>query len=154
MALISTTTFDVVGQAQTIVFNNPTPVDQIQFASGQITFGIISSFTLNKNNMFLYNKYLQAFNTLLLFNFPSIGSNIGQKFPLSNFHINETSVLGVNQIVYNQTSLGTSTCNITYNSSTALATFLARAAPVTITVQEYFMFVLMMSQFSQQVNLN
>lgn len=153
MALTSQTTFDVVGQSQTIVFNNPGSIDQIQFSSGAITFGAISSYNLSKSDMFLYNKYLQAFNTLLLFNFPSISANIGQIWPLCNFQINETFA-GVTHLTYNQTSSGTTVCNINYVPQVVSAAFTARVSPVTITVQEYFMFVLMLAQFSQQVNLN
>lgn len=103
--------------------------------------------------MILYNKYLQAFNTLLLFNFPSISSNIGQIWPLSNFQISETYA-GVTHLTYNQTSTGTTVCNINYVPQALSAAFTARASPVTITVQEYFMFVLMMAQYSTQVSLN
>lgn len=153
MALTSTTNFDVIGQTQTIIFNNPSAVDQIQFTGGQIVFGAISSYNLAKTDMILYNKYLQAFNTLLLFNFPSIATNIGQIWPLCNFQISDT-FQGVNHLVFNETSAGTTVCNINYVPQSVSAAFTARASPVTITVQEYFMFVLMMAQFSQQVNLN
>jgi hypothetical protein len=153
MALTSVTTFDIVGQTQTITFNNPSQVDQITFSSSQITFATISSFDLVKSDMLLYFKYLNAFNNLLLINFPSISSSIGQIFPLCNFQLSETSS-GVEHIIYNQTSSGNTVINVNYVPIATSAAFTARASPVTITLQEFFFLVVMMNSFNTQVNLN
>lgn len=153
MALTSTTTFDLIGQTQMIQFNNSGVVDQISYGNGQVTFAEISGFNLSKSDLILYNQYLQVFNTLLLVNFPLVAQNIGQVWPLCNFQISETTS-GVTHIVYNQTSQGNTVENINYVPIAASEGFTARGAPITIMIQEYFMFVLMMGQFAQQVNLN
>ena len=153
MALTSTTTFDIAGQTQTITFNNPSQVDQITFSSNQITFSSESSFNLVKSDILLYNKYLQAFNNLLLINFPSISSSIGLAWPLCVFDFTESNI-GVQRLIYNQTTSGTTVININYLPIATSAAFSARPSPVTITLQEFFMFVFMMNQFAQQVNLN
>lgn len=154
MALTQTTTVDIVNKTQTIVFtSSSTPVEQIQYSSGSMVFGTISSFNLVKSDLILYNQFLQAFNVQLLLNFPTINSSIGGIFPLCNFQISETSV-GVTHITYNQTSQGNTVENINYVPVAGSAGFTARASPITITLQEYFLFVLMMGQYIQQVNLN
>ena len=153
MALTSTTTFDIVGHTQTLTFNNPGEVDKISYANGQITFASESSFNLAKSDVFLYNKYLQAFTNLLLINFPSISSSIGQIWPICIFDIT-ISYAGVMHIIYNQQTAGTTVMNINYVSIANSAGFAARGAPVTISIQELFMFVFMMNQYAQQVNLN
>lgn len=153
MALTQQTTVDIIGQTQTIQFLNPTTVDQIEYSSGSITFASISSFNLTKSDLFLYNQFLQAFNVQLLLNFPSINSSVGGIFPLCNFQISETSA-GVTHITYNQTSQGNTVENINYVPVAGSAGFTARGSSVTITLQEYFLFVLMMGQYIQQVNQN
>lgn len=153
MALTQQTTADLAGQTQTIVFNNPSAVDQIQYASNQITFGTSSTYNLVKSDLILYGKFIQAFNIQLLLNFPQVNSNIGGVWPLCNFQISDT-FSGVNHLVYNQTSNGTTLININYVPQATSGAFTTRSSPVTITLQEYFMFVLMLGQYMQQVNLN
>lgn len=153
MALTSTTTFDITGQTQSIIFFNPSQVDQISFGSNQITLATISSYNLVKSDMLLYFKYLNAFNNLLLINFPTLSSSISGIFPLCNFQLNETNT-GVEKIVYNQTSTSNTVININYVPIAASAAFTARASPVVITMQEFFMMILMMNQFTNQVSLN
>ena len=153
MALTQQTTVDIVGQTQTIVFNNPTAVDQIQYASNQITFGIIAEYNLAKSDLLLYGQFINTFNNSLILNFPQVNGSIGGKWPLTEFSIQEYTS-GVTHLIYNQTSGANTVANINYLPSILQAGFTARASTVTITLQEYFMFVLMMGQFIQQVNLN
>lgn len=153
MALTSTTTFDIIGQTQTLTFNNPGQVDQVSFTSNAITFAAESQYTLAKIDVLLYFQYLNSFNNLLLLNFPSISSSIGQIWPLSKFDISTTSQ-GVKKIEYTQTTAGTTVLDISYLPIATSASFAARGSPVTISLQEYFMTILMMNQFTTQVSLN
>jgi len=153
MALTSVTNFNIPGQNQSVTFNNPSAVDQITYSSNQITFAAESSFNLVKSDLLLYIQYLTTFNTLLIANFPSVNSSIGQAWPLSEFDITESSS-GVTHIIYTQTSQGNTVLGINYVPISGSAGFTARASPVTITLQEYFMTVLMLGQFYNQVYLN
>ena len=153
MALTSTTITDIVGQTQTIVFNNPSQVDSIQFASNQITFAASTTYNLTKSDLILWCQFLSTFNNLLLINFPTISSIIGQAFPLCVYDYTYSNI-GVKRLIYNQISIGTTVININYLPIATSAAFATRGSPVTITLQEYFMFVLMMGQYIQQVNLN
>jgi hypothetical protein len=153
MALTQQTTTDLVGKTQTITFNNPSQVDQITYSNNQITFQAISTFNLTKSDLLLYIQYLQTFNTLLIANFPIVNSSIGQAWPLSQFDITESSS-GVTHIIYTQTSTGNTVMGINYVPQATSGAFTARASPVTITLQEYFMTVLMLGQYYNQVFLN
>ena len=153
MALTQQTTVDIVGQTQTIVFNNPSAVDQIQYASNVITFGISSTYNLAKSDLLLYGQFLNTFNNSLILNFPIVNASIGGVWPLSVFDFTESNV-GTKRLIYNQTSNGTTAININYLPIATAAAFATRGSPVSVTLQEYFMFVLMMGQFIQQVNLN
>jgi hypothetical protein len=153
MGLTSTTTFDLVGLTQTLTFFNPSQVDQITFSSNQITFGAISSFNLVKSDVILYCKYLNTFNNLLIQNFPSVSTSVNNAWPLSEFDITESSS-GVTHLIYTQTSQGTAVQTINYVPIATSASFAARGSPVTISLQEFFMYVLMSNQYAIQVNLN
>lgn len=153
MALTSTTTFDIVGATQTLTFNNPSQIDQISFSNNQITFASVIAYNLSKSDTILWFKYLNTFNNLLLINFPSISSSIGQIWPLSLFSITETNV-GVVKIIFEQQNLGIDVLKINYLPIATSAAFSARASPITISLQEYFMTVLMMNQYITQVALN
>lgn len=153
MALTSTTTFDVINVTSTITFNNPSQVDQITFSGNQITFQTCSSYTLVKSDFLLYFKYLNSFNNQLFINFPSISQSINSAFPLSVFDITIYSA-GVTHIIYNQTSLGTTVTNINYVPIAGAAAIVARSSPVTITLQEFFMFVYILNQYSTQILVN
>jgi hypothetical protein len=153
MALTSSTTFDIVGQTQAITFNNPSQVDQITFSSNQITFSASTTFNLAKSDLILYFKYLNAFNNLLLINFPSISSSVGQIFPLCSFQLSETFA-GVEHITYDQTTAGNMVLHINYVPVAVSGAFSTRSAPVTITIQEFFLLVLLMNGFTNQVSLN
>jgi hypothetical protein len=153
MALTQQTTVDIVGKTQTIVFNDPSAVDQIAYSNNEITFGTISTYNLSKSDLLLYGQFVNTFNNSLILNFPIVNQSIGQIFPLCNFQISETTA-GVTHLMYNQTSAGTTACNINYLPSVLQCAFTARSSPVTVTLQEYFLFVLMLGQYIQQVNLN
>jgi hypothetical protein len=153
MALIQQTTVDIVGETQTIVFNNPSQVDQIQYINNQITFGISTTYNLSKSDLLLYGQFINTFNNSLILNFPSVNKSIGIAWPLCNFDFTESNV-GTKKLIYNQSSSGTTVIIITYVPIANAASFATRASPVTITLQEYFMFVLMLGQYIQQVNLN
>jgi len=153
MALTSTTTFDIVGATQTITFNNPTQVDQITYSGNQIIFQTSSAYNLAKSDYLLYFKYLNAFNNLLLLNFPVISQAFSIAWPLCQFDITESNV-GVQKIIYSQSSVGTAVININYVPIANSSAFTARASPVTISLQEFFMMVYMLSQYTNQVGLN
>ena len=153
MALTSTTLFDVVGQTQSITFNNPSQVDQISFSNNEVIFETASTYNLIRSDLLLYGQYLQAFNNLLLVNFPSIGASYNLSWPLSEFSITETDV-GVQKIIYTQTSLGNTVLGINYVSLAESGAFTARVSPVTITLQEFFMTCFMMMQYIKQISLN
>lgn len=153
MALTSTTTFDLIGQTQTITFFNPSQVDQIIFSSNQITFENSSAYNLTKSDLLLYLKYLIIYNNLLIANFPIMLSSYNSAWPLSVFDITKSDV-GTTKIIYNQTSLGTTVLNIDYVPIASAASFVARVSPITITPQEFLMTINMLNQFSNQVTLN
>jgi hypothetical protein len=153
MALVQQTTLDIVGETQTIVFNNPGIIDQIQYTSNQIIFATSSTYNLGKSDLLLYGQFINTFNNSLLLNFPIVTTSIGAIWPLSGFHFTETNQ-GTKSLVYTQTSSGTQVININYVPIAGAGSFATRASPVTVTLQEYFMFVLMLGQYIQQVNLN
>jgi hypothetical protein len=154
MALTQTTTVDLVGSTQTIsFFTGVTLVDQITFSSNALTFQAISSYSLSKSDFALYFQYLNAFFFLIQTNFPSTAAQFRNILPLSNFQISETFA-GVKHITYNQTSQGTTVMNINYVPSVVSAAFTARASPVTITIQEFYLMINQMYQYANQVALN
>lgn len=153
MALTSSTTFDIVGQTKTLTFFNPSQVDQVSFANNQITFQSETQYSLAKSDMILWFKYLNVFNNLLLINFPAISSSIGQIWPLCIFSIVENNI-GVKKITYDQQIAGTEVLNIVYVPIASAASVATRSSPVTISLQEWFMTILMMNQFTTQVSLN
>ena len=153
MALTSTTTFDISGTAQTLTYFNPSQVDQITFSSNQITFAAVSQFNLAKSDLLLYCQFLNIFNNLLIANFPSVSNSISSPWPLCQFDFSETNV-GVKRLIYTQTSQGTAVQTINYLPIATSAAFTARGSPVTISLQEFFMYVLMSNQYAIQVGLN
>lgn len=154
MALTSTTTFDIVGGTQSIIFSNPSAVDQISFSSNQVTFAISSTYSLSKSDFALYYKYLSVFNLLLARNFPSIGLSVNTSWPSPGTSFSITQTNPPPRIVYNQASLGTTVINISYLPVASAATFATRSSPVTISTQEYLSFINVISEFSNQVALN
>jgi hypothetical protein len=154
MALTAQNTLDIVNQTQTVSFyEGANLVDQIVYSSNSITFENISSYNLSKSDALLYFQYLNAFFNLLSINFPIINASATGKWPLSTFSITETDV-GVLKVDYNQTSNGTNVMSINYVPIAGAAAFGARAAPINITMQEFFMTLNLMTQFTNQVSQN
>lgn len=154
MALTSTTIFDIVGQTQTITFyESSSQVDQIVFSANQITFETAASYNLVKSDYLLYFKYLNAYFSALFINFPSVSASSNGIFPLCTFSLTETSV-GVTHINYLQNTGSTLVLGINYVPVATSAAFTARSAPVTISMQEFFMTINMLSQYTNQVSLN
>jgi hypothetical protein len=152
MALTSTTSFDLIGQTQVLTYFNPSQVDQITYSNNQITFAGISSYNLSKSDLILYFQYLNAFNLFLIQNFPVVNQSIGAIWPFCQFDITESSS-GVTHLIYTQTSQG----NVVYTTNyvpIAQSGSMAARSQVTITLQEYFMMILMKAQFTQQIGLN
>jgi hypothetical protein len=153
MALTSTTVFDVVGGTQTISFyESATLVDQITYSSNAINFSSISSFSLSQSDTLLYFKYLNAFFTLLGLNFPVIYLSGNLSWPVCEFDITQSSS-GAFHIYYTQNSVSQSVYEINYVPLAQAASFSARSA-ITITLQEFFMTINMISQYSNQISLN
>lgn len=153
MALTSITTFDVVGQTQSISFNNPGQVDQISYANNQITFAQISGFNLSKSDLLIYLQFLILFNSLLVTNFPSVNLSLNNAWPNCSFDITQ-STSGVEHIIYTQNTGSTNVYTINYVPVAVSASFAARGAPVTITLQEYFSMIACLIQYKTQINLN
>lgn len=154
MALTSTTTFDLIGQTQTIsFFQSSTMVDQIIFSANAVTFASISGYNLSKSDCLLYGKYLNTYYLLLLTNFPIVGISQNYIWPLCVFDISETSS-GVTHLTYTQTSQGNTVYTTNYVPIASQASWIARANPVTITLQEFYMTNNMMTAFTNQISLN
>jgi hypothetical protein len=153
MALTQILTLDIIDNLASITFNNPAQIDQVSFASNQITFSICSIFNLVKSDLILYIKYLTQFNASLIINFPSVGTSINQSFPISNFQVNRTS-LGVTHINYIEGTGSSTVYSINYVPIAGAASFVARISPVTISLQEFYMCIYMMQQYLQQILVN
>lgn len=153
MAITSSTTLDIVNQTASITFSNPSQVDQITFGSNQITYQSYSSYNLTKSDCALYFKFLNTWYNSLLVNFPSLGSQIHQAWPLSVFDIT-TSSSGVTHIIYSQQSQGTQVISINYVPTATSAAVASRGSPVTISIQEFFMAIYMKQQYFNQISFN
>ena len=154
MALTSQTSLDTAGGTQTITFyESSSQVDQIIYSSNQITFQTCSAFNLSQSDLQLYFTYLNTFNTNLKINFPIINNSVNTSFPLCEFDLKITNV-GTKKIVYTQTTSGTNVVLITYVPIATAASFIARASPVTITIQEFLMMISMLIVYENQVLLS
>ena len=154
MALTATTTTDLVGQSQTLSFyESGTLVDQITFSSNSVTFQTISSYNLVKSDVILYNQFIQSFSRLLVMNFPVVAQSTYAAFPLCSFTLSLTSA-GVTHITFTQAWEGTTVQSFNYVPVAQSAGITARASPVTISLQEWFMAVIMFSAYTNQVSLN
>lgn len=153
MAVTSTTTFDVIGNTSTITFFDPLQIEQITYSGGQITFQTTPGYTLSKSDYLLLFQYLNAYYNQLFINFPSIAASVNTGWPLSVFDITFSNV-GVKKLSYTQSSTGTQVIQINYLPFTTSAGIVARASPVTITMQEFFQCVYMLVQYTNQVSLN
>jgi len=152
MALTAQTIFDIDAGTQSITFSNPAAIDTISYSSNTLTFGTTSDFTLSKSDFALYNKYLQAFNSLLIFNFPKIASFFNGAFPPSLFAIYSPDLTYFEYIQSSNNNVVYQTIYTPPDSSTAID-FPARIA-VTISLQEFELGVALFSQFANQVALN
>lgn len=151
MALTAQTTLDIPEQTQTIVFyEGASVVDQITYSGGNITFSAILGFNLSKSDLLLYFKYLQIYLAALYTNFIQSTSGL---WPLCLFEISETNI-GVLKIIYTQNSQGVNVYTITYVPIAVAASFTSRANPITISLQEFYMTLNMLTQYINQVLLN
>jgi hypothetical protein len=157
MALTATTVLDVVDQTQTIsFFSSAAQVDQIIYSSNQMTFTAITTFNLVKSDFLLYYQYLNAFFKILPINFPIVNvTTLPQlaSWPLSSYNLAETDV-GVFKIDYTQTSGSSTALALNYVQIAGAVAFSARATPVVITLQEFYMMMNMLAQYTNQVSLN
>lgn len=154
MALTSTTTLDVIDQLQTITFYDAsTQLDQIVYNNNVLTFSSITAFNLSKSDYLLYFQYLNSFFNLLIVNFPQFQSQQGLDWPLCEFQINETDV-GVLKIIYTQNSLANNVYTINYLPIASSCSFTSRPSPINISIQEFYMTINMLTQFTNQVRLN
>lgn len=153
MALTSTIDFDLIGATQKIIFYNPSQIDEIIYSSNQVTFQMAAAYTLSKNDFLLYYKYLSAFITQLLINFPLVSASLDIPWPICRFDITESNSGGIS-INYIQSTGSATVIHIHYAPITSLASFSRRTSPVTISNQEFFMFSYMMKQYAKQVGLN
>lgn len=154
MALTAVTTLDIVGKTSTISFyQGASLVDQITFGSNAITYQAISSFNLSKSDMALYNAFQNVFLLSLYTNFPTFAQNSNLIFSNSVFNITK-SFAGVTHLTYTQSSNGTTFLTTNYIPVAVAASFLTRASPVTISLQEFIFGVQMQVQYFNQVSLN
>lgn len=153
MGLTATILTDIAGSTQTLTFSNPAMVDQIVFSNNHITLKAIASFNLSKVDMAIYLQYITQFNNLLFLNFPSFSSSLNLTWPISHFGIN-TSMSGVEHIIYTQSSQGTQVVQINYVPTALAGSFAARPSPVTITLQEWFMKIYMLTQYFNQIKVS
>lgn len=154
MALTSTTSFDIVGQTQTITFfQGITQLDQIIYSGNTVNFQAISTYNLVKSDLLLYIKFLNIYYNLLITNFAAVASSQNANWPLSVFNISETNV-GVLKIIYNQTTGANTVLNINYVPIAGSAAIASRGSTVSITNQEFFMTNNMLLQYSNQVSFN
>jgi len=151
MALTSTTTLDIINGIQTIIFNNPSQIDQIQFSSSSVTFSATSGYNLVKSDMILFGQYMTVFYNLLVINFPGQINNL-ISLPVSNFDISQT-FQGVTHINFTETSQGNSVIGINYVPVGQSGSISSRSS-ITITLQEFFQFYIFLTQYINQVRLN
>ena len=152
MTLTSTTTFDLIGQTQTIIFNNPSQIDQITFANNQITWGSTAGYNLSKSDLLLFLQFKNLYSNLLIANFPLVRASLNAILPVSTFQLNETFA-GVTHIYFIQSSLGNPVNTFNYLPSVTSASVAARSQ-ITISLQEFFWCVQMSNQYATQVGLN
>jgi len=153
MALTSTTLADLSDQTQTLTFyEGATKIDQIVYNNNLITYSAISAYDLSSRDAILYFKYLNAFNILLYQNFPVLNLSANYKLPLSSFTLNLADLPGLN-IIFKQSSHGVSIYNTHYTPANFTASYESRPS-VTVTVQEFFISVILMAQYTNQITLN
>lgn len=134
MALSANTVLNIPGNTQTITFNNPGAVDEIDFGSNVITLKAISQYNLTKSDFELYVGYLIIYYNALLTNFPNINSSFSVAMPASEYDFK----IGATRITYDQHTGATDAYNFTYLFSNSTVTIAARASDVTITLQSLY----------------
>lgn len=154
MALTAVTTFNVLGGTQSIVFDNPSQIDSISFAGNAITWGVTAGYTLSKQDYALFQQYINVFNNLLFANFSSISSSLKLSWPFTGTDLKISQTLAPNAVVYTQKAATLNFLVITYVPGTTTATITPRATPTTITLQEWFSSVDVLTQFATQVAAN
>ena len=150
MVLTASATLDIQGLAQTITFNNPGIIDEIDFGSNQITLKAASSFTLPKSDFLVYAAYHEIFHNALIRNFPSISNSLNLPLPLCEFDFR----VGSTRLTFIQTSNGGSALEVNYFFGTTNAVFSARVADVTITLQEWFMMTYLFHRYVREISLH
>jgi len=150
----ATTTLNIPGNTQIIVFNNPGVIDEIDFVSNAITLKAHIQYTLSKVDFLLYFNYLDIYNTALFLNFPSINASINIALPQCEFDMVNTA-MGPPKLTYTQKTGGVTVAeSFSYDLGTHIMTVAARSSDVTITLQEFFQTVYILRQFTKQVSLN
>lgn len=153
MALTATILVDIVNVTETLTWSvGGSQIDQMVYASNTVTLGSTSGFSLSKSDLLLYIANLNLFNLSIISNFPSVQSSRLLSLPVSNFEIDLTSA-GVTHINYVQSSQGNSVYSTNYVPIAQAASFAARSS-VNLTMQEFFLMVLMNQQYLNQVQIN
>jgi hypothetical protein len=150
MALKSQTLLDIPNATQSIIFQNPGTVDEIDFSNNQITLKAISQYTLSKEDFLIYFNYLDIFNTALLLNFPVLNAYFNTPLPLCEFGFK----VGPIMITSDQYSGPTNAISLTYMLSTEVMTFAVRPLDVIVTMQEFFTTVYILRRFTKEISLN
>lgn len=154
MSLLAINTLNLPSLTQSIVFNNPSQVDEISYASNSITYPIASSFVLSQADFALFYQYSQQFYNSLIINFPNITQYYNIEIPVCLFEIQ--SLGGPNLLNFTQTSTAspvTHVYTITFDRVAKTATFAARASAITITMQEYLLAFSALTQYANQVTI-
>lgn len=150
MALTANTILDIAGNAQNIIFSNPGTVDEIDFSGTNITLKAMSTLVLSKANFNLYFSYIVIYQTALLFNFPILANQNISILPASKFNLKPQNPT---VILLEFLSGATQAVVMTYDLVAKTITFTARASDVVITMQEFFMYLIMLRQFQNQISL-
>jgi hypothetical protein len=154
MPLTTSTTLDAATGTQTIFFyEGANLVDEVIYASNSVTFSAISSFNLDKADLIFYIQALKIFANVLLLNFTVLSSSINASWPVCEMQISNM-LEGVTHLDYQQTSGANTVISIDYIPSASSSSVAARASPVSVTPQEFFGFIYMMAQYSNQISLN
>src|ERR1700683_5214296 len=146
MALTAQTTLDIVNSNQQISFySSSVLVDQIIYSNNQLTFATIAQYNLSKSDFLLFYQYLNVYFLALQTNFAVVNSSLQNIWPLCQFDITENNI-GTTKLIYTQASSGTNVLVVNYVPIAMAASISARASPVVISVQEFFMTMNMLTQ--------
>ena len=155
MAITSSIVQNTSSSVQTIIFYNPTEFENISYSTSGITYASESSTILSQSDFIVfYDNTLQFYNSLLT-NYLNVSNSVNVKLPVSQFKIYSSS--GPNILQYTQTSTASpisSVYNLTFDRVALTMTFAARTNPITITLQEYLLGFIWITQFYKQVILS